>query len=379
MSDAIINILVVGKSGAGKSSFCNYIFGDHVFATGNGRPVTGWDEHFLSSSAPYEEFVLNLFDTVGIEANNLAKWEERLNEFLAERAPSSKTMPQNWMHSAIYVLNAAAARIEGVELRLIRKLRSAKLPVQIVLTMCDKAKPEEIQDMKSYLERNFPGTRVTEVCSVAVRKRSGMSDRFGREATLDELVSGLDTELAGTLIEAVCDRLQAEIKEMERKHVSAIQALDQSLFDIIMRFFQSRDDIALAEFPDFDVSGMLGNESEPFEQLNESIDSFLRALGTKSRAKITTNELVTHIRSSVDRAMAKANLALKEKVNEEVNALDSEDFWTVVAAVGKRMVGFQSFMKGEMAIVLDVAQKELDAQRAAAHQVISFMDSRRSV
>ena len=35
------NILILGKTGVGKSSLLNYLFGDEVAAVGAGRPITG--------------------------------------------------------------------------------------------------------------------------------------------------------------------------------------------------------------------------------------------------------------------------------------------------------------------------------------------------
>ena len=39
MSNTGINILILGKTGVGKSSFCNYIFDQELFRTGTGKPV----------------------------------------------------------------------------------------------------------------------------------------------------------------------------------------------------------------------------------------------------------------------------------------------------------------------------------------------------
>ena len=39
------NILIAGKSGVGKSSLLNYIFGEEVAETGAGKPVTAEGLH----------------------------------------------------------------------------------------------------------------------------------------------------------------------------------------------------------------------------------------------------------------------------------------------------------------------------------------------
>ena len=46
------NILIMGKSGSGKSSFCNYLFdAPELFATGKGKPITSWEENFQSEKS----------------------------------------------------------------------------------------------------------------------------------------------------------------------------------------------------------------------------------------------------------------------------------------------------------------------------------------
>lgn len=76
------NVLIAGKSGVGKSSFCNYIFGEELFRTGEGMPVTDWENHFQSRVASHSGMNIKVYDTVGIEQDNLLEWKSRLYTFL---------------------------------------------------------------------------------------------------------------------------------------------------------------------------------------------------------------------------------------------------------------------------------------------------------
>ncbi|MEL3909307.1 MAG: 50S ribosome-binding GTPase [Treponemataceae bacterium] len=83
------NILLVGKTGAGKSSFANYLFGTEIFTTGYGEPVTNWEQNFQYYDFTHKGININVYDSVGLEANNKCKWFEEFDAFLSERQNTS--------------------------------------------------------------------------------------------------------------------------------------------------------------------------------------------------------------------------------------------------------------------------------------------------
>ena len=154
MNENTINIAILGKTGVGKSSFCNYIFGDEVFKTGRGKPVTGWESHFTSNIVEYDQFKLKLYDSVGIEADNLIHWKKELKNFMDYHSPKSKRPPAEWLHSAVYMFNASSGRVEDAEISLLKEIKEFNVPVHIVLTNCDAASKEKIKSMTSIIKNN---------------------------------------------------------------------------------------------------------------------------------------------------------------------------------------------------------------------------------
>ena len=312
----------------------------------------------------------------------MAKWDDRLEQFLAERAPASGTLPQDWVHSAIYVLNAASARVEQPEVEIVRKLQSSKVPVQVVLTMCDKASADEVENLKNFLHESIPGLHITEVCSVSIRKRSGTSVSFGRDVVLDELVCGIDTELSHALIDAVCDRLEKEIEICKRVIIKAFDDSNLSFYNLVKGFIQEGDDFEMDSLLGFDFDNVFDAETKEFDDINQSIDLFLEALGRKSRSKISTSEIIARIRESVESATDSAGSVIEAEFNKEIEAIDSGDFWTAVASIGRvtgKVIRIKSFMRGCILSVLAVASKEVDIQRVTAHDIVKFMNSGRTV
>ena len=74
MQDIKCNVILLGKTGAGKSSFANYLFGTDKFTVGTGKPVTNWEQNFQFHSLDIKGVTVNIYDTVGLEADNYKNW-----------------------------------------------------------------------------------------------------------------------------------------------------------------------------------------------------------------------------------------------------------------------------------------------------------------
>lgn len=71
------NVLIIGKTGTGKSSFANYLFDVDKFTTGSGEPVTSWAENFQAYHFKKNGIKINVFDSVGLEPDNQKKMDDR--------------------------------------------------------------------------------------------------------------------------------------------------------------------------------------------------------------------------------------------------------------------------------------------------------------
>ena len=72
------NLAVLGKTGVGKSTLVNAIFGEEVAETGIGKPVTEGSHLYLTRSG-----ALGLYDTRGLEiGSSTAELLHELSEFV---------------------------------------------------------------------------------------------------------------------------------------------------------------------------------------------------------------------------------------------------------------------------------------------------------
>lgn len=121
------NLAVFGKTGVGKSTLINAIFGEEVARTGIGRPVTEGSHLYVMRSG-----VLGLYDTRGLEIGTSSEQLlADLAEFIASKRSRNAT---EHIHIAYYCIRAGDHRIEPAEQEFIRGLHDLGLPVFLVLT-----------------------------------------------------------------------------------------------------------------------------------------------------------------------------------------------------------------------------------------------------
>ena len=120
-----VHILVVGKTGVGKSTLINNIFRERLAETGIGQPITKHLHKIEKEGVP-----MALYDTRGLELD-----AETQMQVTGEIDDTLARMVQNkeHMHVAYYCINASSSRIEDMEIRLIEYLAN-KMPVILVLT-----------------------------------------------------------------------------------------------------------------------------------------------------------------------------------------------------------------------------------------------------
>jgi GTPase SAR1 family protein len=262
MSQIKCNILIVGKSGAGKSSFCNYLFNKPgFFETGKGKPVTGWDKNFQSFRFEAEGMPIEVYDTVGLEVNNYRQWITNLNHFLNKHSRNQEN-PGDWIHGVFYVLNACSDRVEDLEKQLIKEtfLTGADLPVQIILTNCDTATEHQRVAIMKELRSLDSKIKIHQVNSVNQRFRNKTSESFGRDAVLETFLSQSYHYIGKNMAIKTTDDLATYLQEQKLVIRRNIDNSDISVFKI-------------NKLDEFDADTLLPSE-ESFEEFFKYLESY---------------------------------------------------------------------------------------------------------
>ena len=185
--DIACNVLIIGKTGTGKSSFANYLFDVDKFTTGSGEPVTSWAENFQAYHFEKEGIKINVYDSVGLEPDNQKQWMIELDKFLAQK--QSQKDPNKIIHTLFYVINASGARIELGEIDKIRENKEKyDIDGAVVLTHCDVADRGALSCLEKTCEQN--DLKSIKVCSISRKTRVGAeSQKYGKDEAVKILLN----------------------------------------------------------------------------------------------------------------------------------------------------------------------------------------------
>ncbi len=128
-----LNIMVMGKTGAGKSTLINNVFSRNLAQTGVGKPVT-------QSIRKYEieDFPLAIYDTPGLELGGENSIEELLKEAKEVLSKGAMRGISETIHCIWYCVSTPSHRFEEAEVEFIKKFLDEAnvfcVPVIIVLT-----------------------------------------------------------------------------------------------------------------------------------------------------------------------------------------------------------------------------------------------------
>lgn len=255
--DFRLNIVTLGKTGVGKSSLLNYLFGTK-FETGIGRPVTPAD--LIETDADINGHAVRVYDSWGIEADKLTEWNNLLKDKAQEHGAAKN--PEEWFHAVVYCILAGGSRIEDCDANIISNFVNQGYKVTVAITKADQISEDDERNFKKAIFETIGKEKinVVSVC-VGAKTRSGETKPFGRDELIDSILS--------SWVETVKNRISTATIERLYGHLDTFKSELNDLVD------------------NYDISGRREGNDELAKRLEDKINAKMQELTTE-----TVNEVL---------------------------------------------------------------------------------------
>lgn len=157
-----LNVMVLGKTGAGKSTLINNMFNQNLAETGVGKPIT---QQIRKITKP--EFPLAIYDTPGLELGGENAINSLLEEVTGEieRGINSGNISEA-IHCIWYCVSTPSHRFEQAEIDFLKEFlgETSKNNVPVIIVLTQAYSKKDAQTLKAEIEKeNLPVVNVVPV------------------------------------------------------------------------------------------------------------------------------------------------------------------------------------------------------------------------
>lgn len=209
-----LNLMVIGKTGTGKSTLINGMFGEDLAQTGTGFPVTMEVGSYSKNNYPFI-----IMDWPGFELDGDNSIDVQFSEIKKVISLGNKTKkPQNMIHCILYCVSATGHRFEDAEINFIKNLLAEtgknKIPVILVITQAF-LKKDTLELKESIDELDLPFADIVPVLVQDVDLEDYVKKAYG----LDRLAASIGRVIADDVKNTLECVQQVNIKMMTRRAV----------------------------------------------------------------------------------------------------------------------------------------------------------------
>ena len=266
------NIMLLGRTGVGKSSFINYLVGKDVCKVATGMPVTQGFETYEYDNG---KIPLRIYDSKGLEVLDSSAQKDKIIEFIRTRCNDTDVF--KWLHTIFYCLNIERKRLEPEEVKFIKSIKgNIAQNVHIIITHCDEdPNDSNRRDMETYLKSQLGNEiKIYFVNSVAIKLRKKSVVQFGREKVLDEIFKLLWMDISLKISKEYAKELHEGYFEIYYKMKNAFDEITCQINTIKMLQEITGSKDIISEWDDI------------FEDKESELDDFIESLNENYQKKI---------------------------------------------------------------------------------------------
>lgn len=216
---AVMNLMILGKTGVGKSTLINNLFNENIADVGVGRPVTQQIKQYKK-----EGFPLTIYDTPGLELggdNSLEKLSKGVNDEIRKGINSGD--PNKAIHCVLYCVSATSHRFEEKEIQFIKNFlnenKDNSIPVIIVITQA--ISDNDVDEITTSIRNEHLG--VNSIVPVLAQDYTLMKNNIIRAHGLDKLAETISEVLPDSVRKTFISIQKASIKlKTTKAHVIVV-------------------------------------------------------------------------------------------------------------------------------------------------------------
>lgn len=319
--DTSAKILLLGQTGAGKSSFINYFLGKDVAETGIGKPITQYMTAYEVGNGRYP---IKIYDTKGIEALGANDQLNEIVEYIKKQNGSEDIF--NWFHTIFYCVSMANARFQDFEAEFIKNLRKELgQHIHIIITHCDYATEDTILGMRKRITTSLGdtnGIEIFEVVSVNQTKRNGKKVvQKGKDIISARVFNLLLDDIANKVSNDYARVLHSALEDVAyRTYLKFYKMIDDNV-DIKGLIKLIKDEDAVNNSLDEELNKLENRFEEVTEETNKKFSSILQPL-----LQLYNSYWGVVTSNFVDDAMLDFGNAIIEINDEWMSVFDTDDF-----------------------------------------------------
>jgi GTPase SAR1 family protein len=228
----VYNVVIIGRTGAGKSALINYLYGDNIAQAGVGEPVT--KRGFHKYNLTWKSIPVNIYDSWGLEVGQAQEWRKILDDELKKHGTDRPV--SEWFHTVFYCINASSARIEPFEFKIFQDLITDKYRVIVVLTRAELMSEDDLSTLKNCIQGGVSSRiPIIEVCSIAQKMRFGETETFGRKKLENETLRGFWNGITVRLPERCENVLHKEIDKWREEQIQILNSTQGDFFHMFKK------------------------------------------------------------------------------------------------------------------------------------------------